>query len=456
VAAGRLRLLEVGCGTGRSSQIYRGLIATHVGIDLSHEAVRVAAKRFPRSAWLRSNAAQLPFADESFDIVAFSSVLHHIKHYTSALKEAFRVLRPGGMIFAFDPNLMHPAMFLFRWPTSPFYISTGVSPNERPLLRSDLRRAFEETGFQNIHAWGQSDIEYRQVSPRFINALLSLYNAANWLLDRSGLAKWFGTFIVTTAQKPGKPGHMSSSPSPEISKKEFRYSVVVPVYNESESIREFCQKALQYLPPNYDLLICYDFAEDKTLPALAAMPAEAKPANIKLVLNTLGRGVRYAIEAGMRAATADVVVVMMADVSDDFPKVDEMVTLVENGADVVCASRYMRGGHQIGGPKLKGFLSRMAGLTLHWFGGLPTHDPTNSFKAYRKDFLDRTPIESTAGFCLGLELTAKAHFSDGIVKEVPATWLDRSAGESRFKLMKWLPLYLHWYFWALKKRWLGK
>jgi hypothetical protein len=41
------------------------------------------------------------------------------------------------------------------------------------------------------------------------------------------------------------------------------------------------------------------------------------------------------------------------------------------------------------------------------------------------------------------------------VEELPAIWTDRSAGTSRFRLFKWLPSYLHWYFWALRKRWLG-
>jgi dolichol-phosphate mannosyltransferase len=105
------------------------------------------------------------------------------------------------------------------------------------------------------------------------------------------------------------------------------------------------------------------------------------------------------------------------------------------------------------GPLLKGLLSRGAGTSLHWFAGLPTSDPTNSFKAYRKDFLVRTPIESTAGFSLGLELTVKAHAAGDRVEEIPATWTDRVAGESRFKLMKWLPHYLRWYLWAVQKHW---
>jgi dolichol-phosphate mannosyltransferase len=441
------RLLEVGCGTGQSLRIYQDLYSTHIGADLSEAALRVAASKFPHSQWVRTDATQLPFADASFDVVAFSSVLHHIPDYTAAIKEAARVLRPGGRVFAFDPNLLHPAMLFFRWPKNPFYISAGVSPNERPLLARDLRQAFQEAGFQDVMARGQSNIPYRRVAPRLLNLLLTLHNVADWYLQYSGLGRWFGIFVVTTAQKPGSVMNKKNG---------LRYSVVVPVFNEGENIGEYCRKAIQYLPPDYELLICYDMPADNTLPALAALPAESKPPNIRLVHNTLGRGVRYAIEAGMRAAVADVVVVMMADISDDFPKVQQMIEQAENGADVVCASRYMRGGKQIGGPKFKGFLSRMAGVSLYWLAGLPTHDPTNSFKAYRKDFLDRTPIQSTAGFCLGLELTVKAHFAGGLVEEVPATWLDRSAGQSRFKLMKWLPHYLHWYFWALRQRWFGK
>jgi len=55
----------------------------------------------------------------------------------------------------------------------------------------------------------------------------------------------------------------------------------------------------------------------------------------------------------------------------------------------------------------------------------------------------------------GLELTIKAHFNGQRVEEVPATWLDRTAGKSRFKLMKWLPMYLQWYVYAFRRRWIG-
>jgi hypothetical protein len=142
----------------------------------------------------------------------------------------------------------------------------------------------------------------------------------------------------------------------------------------------------------------------------------------------------------------------MADGSDEPHIVDGMVARARGGADVVAASRYMPGGRQLGGPLVKRALSRTAGLTLHWFGGVPTHDPTNNFKLYSRRFLDSVSIESKAGFELALELTVKATLAGRGVAEVPTTWRDRTAGESNFRLRKWLPHYLRWYAVAFRGR----
>jgi hypothetical protein len=112
----------------------------------------------------------------------------------------------------------------------------------------------------------------------------------------------------------------------------------------------------------------------------------------------------------------------------------------------------MKGGKQIGGPRLKTFLSRAAGLSLHYLAGVPTHDATNNFKMYRGSFLAATEIESTAGFEIGLELVAKAYVAGYRVGEVPSVWTDRVAGESRFNLRKWLPQYFRWYWYAFRGR----
>jgi hypothetical protein len=117
----------------------------------------------------------------------------------------------------------------------------------------------------------------------------------------------------------------------------------------------------------------------------------------------------------------------------------------DEGADVVSGSRYMRGGCQRGGPLVKRLLSRLAGLSLHYVAGLPTHDATTNFRAYSRRFLESVPVESQHGFEVALELTTKAHRYGFTVDEIPSSWDDRSAGESKFDLVAWLPAYLRWY-----------
>ena len=114
-----------------------------------------------------------------------------------------RVLRPGGHAFAFDPNLLHPAMALFRYPKSPLYTAKGVSPNEAPLLPRQLHAAFTAAGFVELRQRAQSDLAYREVAPRVLNACLAAYNFADHWFERVGLGRWFGTFVITSGQKPG-------------------------------------------------------------------------------------------------------------------------------------------------------------------------------------------------------------------------------------------------------------
>jgi len=229
-------------------------------------------------------------------------------------------------------------------------------------------------------------------------------------------------------------------------------SVVIPVYNERENIQTCIRRvetALKGL--DHEILICYDFDADTTLAAIAEMAD--KPASVRLVKNDLGRGAAYAIRAGFAAARGDIVVTTMADLSDPPEVIPAMVDKARSdGADVVSGSRYMRGGSQKGGPRLKSFLSRTAGISLHLLTGLATHDATNNFRAYSRRFLDSITVESTHGFEVALELTVKAHLKGFKVAEVPSSWTDRSAGTSRFRMWKWIPVYLRWYMLAVEGR----
>jgi dolichol-phosphate mannosyltransferase len=220
-------------------------------------------------------------------------------------------------------------------------------------------------------------------------------------------------------------------------------SVILPVYNEGEAVEPVLRALSAGVTTSHELVVVYDFDGDTTVPVIARLAGEIP--GLRGLRNDLGRGVLNAMKAGIAGTRAPYVLISMADGSDEPHIVDSMVALARSGADVVAASRYMRGGHQVGGPLFKRLMSRTAGLTLHWFAGVPTHDPTNNFKLYSRRFLDATTIESEAGFELALELTVKATLAGRRVAEVPTTWRDRTAGQSNFKLRKWLPHYLHWY-----------
>ena len=225
-----------------------------------------------------------------------------------------------------------------------------------------------------------------------------------------------------------------------------RVSVVITAYNEGEAIVACLDRVFEAVTLPCEVLVVYDTPDDTTAPYVEKYAA----AESRLVptLNTYGRGPANAIRFGIDHAMADVVVVTMADGCDDPQQIDQLARLVERGVVVAAASRYARGGQQVGGPALKTLLSRTAGLTLHWFARVGTRDATNSFKAYSRSFVQDVGVESDAGFEVGLELVAKARRLRLPVAEIPTIWLDRTFGVSNFKLMKWLPRYLRWYLFA--------
>ena len=228
-------------------------------------------------------------------------------------------------------------------------------------------------------------------------------------------------------------------------------TIVIPVYNEADNIKEVLLSIQKVVRAEYEVLVVYDFDEDNTLGAFRAIENQLF-IKTRLVKNKYGRGGMNAIRTGFDEANSEYVVVTMADLSDPPSVINDMLECAKkNNATIVCGSRYMKGGEMHGGPFFKGILSRIAGLSLYYLARVKTHDATNAFKLYKKEFLDSIKIESNAGFELGLELVVKAHLANKLICEVPTSWTDRASGESHFRLFLWMPYYLKWYFKAYKK-----
>jgi dolichol-phosphate mannosyltransferase len=223
-------------------------------------------------------------------------------------------------------------------------------------------------------------------------------------------------------------------------------SVVIPAYNEGEGIVPVLERLVDSVTSDVEVLVVVDFAEDTTVPVVEKFAVDHP--NVRTVINTYGRGPANAIRFGIDQVINRVVVVTMADGSDDPRQIDDLARLVDRGVVVAAASRYSAGGQQVGGPLLKGLLSRGAGKSLGVLGRVGTRDATNSFKAYSTEFIREVGIHSRSGFEIGLELTAKARRLRRPVAELPTIWLDRDLGESNFKLKAWIPKYLRWYRFA--------
>jgi len=228
-------------------------------------------------------------------------------------------------------------------------------------------------------------------------------------------------------------------------------SLVIPVYNEGANFRELWKEVSSLIKADFTACVVYDFDEDDTVPVVNEIVA-AGETRLRAVKNQRGRGVVAAIMTGFDVVPDGPVLVVMADLSDDLAQVDRMLALYNQGYHVVVGSRYMRGGRLIGGPFVKQMLSRLTGLSLWFLRGLPTHDATNAFKIYDRAMVRSFTVESSGGFELNLELTVKAFLSGYRITEVPATWRDRTSGQSRFRFWKWLPLYLRWYLYAFRRK----
>ncbi|MBI4708388.1 MAG: glycosyltransferase [Candidatus Omnitrophica bacterium] len=229
----------------------------------------------------------------------------------------------------------------------------------------------------------------------------------------------------------------------------MKISLVVPAHNEEENILDLLNKIENTLKLDHELIVVDDHSTDKT-PELVRQ-AMRQHQNIRLVQNALESGFANAIKAGFSAVSTDVVVPIMGDLCDDLSTIPLMLEKITQGYDVVCGSRYIKGGSRLGGSGIKGFLSGLGGKSLHSLLGFPSSDISNAFKMYRKKVIETIKIDST-GFEVSMEIPLKAFFTGFKITEVPTVWRERSKGKSSFKIFKLLPSYLKLYFWAIMRK----
>lgn len=200
------RCIDLGCGTGAFTRRLLAFGLRVGGMDISPAAIAHGKGATAEIDFQVGDITATGLADGCQDIVCYSGVLHHFTTRESriqVLKEGRRLLAPGGRVFAFDPSVQSPSMFLYRDPRSPLYSKKGKTDNEVLLHRNQLGSELHEAGFSDFEIRGIGGIAYRYVESKLATVILPLYNLYEELVRRSPFEDRLGTFLITVARKGG-------------------------------------------------------------------------------------------------------------------------------------------------------------------------------------------------------------------------------------------------------------
>ena len=216
----------------------------------------------------------------------------------------------------------------------------------------------------------------------------------------------------------------------------MKLSIVIPAYNEAGNIAA-CVKELQDVVGvreglDYEIVVVNDNSTDETAEIVEKLIA-VDP-SVRLVNRTPPGGFGRAIRSGLAAVTGDVVVIYMADLSDDPNDVIAYYRKIEEGYDCVFGSRFRAGSNVQHYPWLKLVVNRVVNRCIQLMFWTPYNDLTNAFKAYRTSVIRDCGPYQASHFNITLELSLSALIRRYRVAEIPISWSGRQWGASNLRL----------------------
>jgi dolichol-phosphate mannosyltransferase len=211
-----------------------------------------------------------------------------------------------------------------------------------------------------------------------------------------------------------------------------RALVVIPTYNEAESVVEVIDRVLA-AEPRADVLVVDDGSPDGTA-KLALERSEREPR-----VHLLERSGKHGLGAAYRAGFGwglergyDALVEMDADLSHPPERLPGLLDGLAD-ADLVIGSRYVPGGRTVNWSRSREAISRGGNTYVRLALGVPVHDGTAGYRAYRREVLEELPVEAVRsnGYCFQIEMVHKAWQEGFRVVEVPITFTERASGVSK-------------------------
>lgn len=238
----------------------------------------------------------------------------------------------------------------------------------------------------------------------------------------------------------------------------MKLSVVIPAYNEEDSIEEtvlaFHEKLrLEKIP--HEILISHDNSTDSTEKILKSLSKQIK--EVRYINNPPPNGFGFAVRNGLEHFTGDCVAVVMADMSDrPVDLINYYRTMLKGNYDAVFGSRFIKGGKVVDYPKNKLFLNRFTNTLIKIMFGIRYNDVTNAFKLYKRETVEGLKPFLSHHFNLTVELPLKAIVRGYTYAVVPNHWTNRKAGESKLKIKEMGSRYFYIILYCLLEKWLSR
>lgn len=216
----------------------------------------------------------------------------------------------------------------------------------------------------------------------------------------------------------------------------MKLSIVIPAYNEEESIKETIEQiedAFSKVNIEHEIFVVNDNSKDNTLEVLKQL-AQKYP-SLKYETNNGSNGFGYAVRYGLERFSGDCVAVMMADLSDSPEDLIRYYnTMIKGNYDCVFGSRFIKGGKVIDYPWLKKIINRIANFIIRMVMRIKYNDTTNAFKLYKREVIEGVKPILSPHFNLTIELPLKAIIRGFSYTVVPNSWTNRKYGVSKLKI----------------------
>jgi len=235
--------------------------------------------------------------------------------------------------------------------------------------------------------------------------------------------------VQAVSQRPQPPAiHQRQHPQSSGNKSHRKITIVVPLYNEEESLRPLAREIKKVFSGtfnNFEILFIDDGSTDKSLKELQQLHVEDR--RNKYISFQKNYGKSAALQVGFQNATGDIIITMDADLQDDPNEIPNLVRKLDEGYDMVSGWKKVRFD-----PFIKKFSSRFFNFVTRISSGIKIHDFNCGLKAYKKNVVKNISVYGE----LHRYVPVLAHWQGYTVAEVPVKHHPRRFGKTKFGISR--------------------